>query len=89
LRGEKYYYSISFFKTKGELNAEKKDKYDQAVVAFKKLVENVEVMAELLSEQMPDLPIDGNGRFIVFFPFYRFNISIIRNLPICFLKLLL
>jgi hypothetical protein len=47
------------FKTKGELNSEKKEKYDQALVAYKKLVENVEILADLLGESMPELPIDG------------------------------
>jgi hypothetical protein len=49
-----------FNQTKGELNADKKEKYDQAIVAYKKLVENVEVLAELLSEKVPDLPMDGS-----------------------------
>ena len=52
-----------FNQSKGELNSEKKDNYEQTLSAYKKLVENVETLADLLNEQMPDLPIDG----IVFF----------------------
>ncbi len=47
------------FKTKGELNAEKKEKYEQAYNTFKKLSENTEILADLLGEKIPDLPIDG------------------------------
>jgi hypothetical protein len=47
------------------LNAEKKDKYEQSLQAFKKLLENTEIFADLLNEKMPELPIDGI--FVLFF----------------------
>ncbi len=46
------------YQTKGELNSERKDKYDQALQSFKKLTENAEIFAEMLNEQMPELPLD-------------------------------
>ena len=55
---KKHFYFL-FIKTKGELNAEKKEKYEQAYNTFKKLAENTEILADLLGETIPDLPIDG------------------------------
>jgi hypothetical protein len=48
-----------YLKTKGELNAEKKEKYEQSISAYRKLLENTEAFAELLGETMPDLPVEG------------------------------
>ncbi len=53
------------------MNSEKKEKYEQAIVAYKKLVENVEVLAELLCEKMPDLPMEGK--------IASYNLNNIRN----------
>ncbi len=50
------------YQTKGELNSERKDKYDQALQSFKKLVENAEIFAEMLNEQMPELQIDESKK---------------------------
>ena len=47
------------YQTKGEVSAEKKEKYEQTVSNFKKLLENAEVLGDLLGEQMPELPADG------------------------------
>jgi hypothetical protein len=41
------------------LSVDKKEKCDQASVAYQKLLQNTEILADLLAEQMPDLPIDG------------------------------
>lgn len=46
------------YQTKGELHAEKKEKFELAMGNFKKLVENTEMLAELLGEQMVALPVD-------------------------------
>lgn len=51
------------YQTKGEVSQEKKEKYEQSLSAFKKLLENAEVLADLLGEQMPELPVDGNFSF--------------------------
>ncbi len=50
---------FTFQKTKGELNAEKKEKYEQNYNSFKKLLENMEILADLLGVTMPELPHDG------------------------------
>lgn len=50
-------------KTKGELHSEKKEKYDQYLTGFKKMLEHVETLADLLNEQVPDLPMDGKIHF--------------------------
>ena len=47
------------FQTKGELSTEKKERYEQTLVTYKKLVENVEILADLLNEEIPDLPLEG------------------------------
>ena len=41
------------------MSVDKKEKCDQASVAYQKLLQNTEILADLLAEQMPDLPIDG------------------------------
>lgn len=47
------------YQTKGEVSSEKKEKYEQSLGNFKKLMENADLLADLLGEQMPELPIDG------------------------------
>jgi hypothetical protein len=46
------------------VSAEKKEKYELSVSNFKKLIENAEILTDLLSEQMPELPVDGNITYL-------------------------
>lgn len=53
--------------TKGELSSEKKEKYEQASQAYQKLFQNSEVLADLLGEQMPEFPVEGNIFYEILF----------------------
>jgi regulator of nonsense transcripts 2 len=46
------------YETKGEVANEKKEKYEQCLVAYKKLIEHTEFFADILNEPMPHLPVD-------------------------------
>lgn len=50
------------YQTKGELNSDRKDKYEHSLQTFKKLIENAEVFADLLNEIMPELPSDDTKK---------------------------
>ncbi|CAF0714012.1 unnamed protein product [Brachionus calyciflorus] len=50
------------YQTKGELHTEKKEKYEQAITSYRKLIENTESLADLLGEKMPDLPQDDSSK---------------------------
>ncbi|RNA18662.1 regulator of nonsense transcripts 2 isoform X1 [Brachionus plicatilis] len=54
--------NMRIYQTKGELHSDKKEKYEQAFSAYRKLSENSEVLADLLAEQMPHLPNDQNSK---------------------------
>ena len=58
---------MTFIQTKGELNVEKKEKYEQSINFYKKLIENTETFSDLIGEPMPELPIDGSRIRIIFF----------------------
>ena len=47
---------------RGEVHADKKERYEQQVAGFKKLLENAEQYAELIGEKMPALPVDTSKR---------------------------
>ncbi|CAF0868258.1 unnamed protein product [Didymodactylos carnosus] len=44
--------------SRGELNQETRDKHEQALISFQKLLQNTETLADLLEEAMPELPIE-------------------------------
>lgn len=44
--------------TKGELNNERKEKYDMALAAYQKLLSSTQQFSDIIDEEMPELPID-------------------------------
>uniref|UniRef100_A0A646QJ82 Regulator of nonsense transcripts 2 n=1 Tax=Hemiscolopendra marginata TaxID=943146 RepID=A0A646QJ82_9MYRI len=48
--------------TKGELNNERKEKYEAALTAYQKLLNNTQQFADIIDEDMPDLPQDDANK---------------------------
>ena len=46
--------------TKGELNAERKEKGEALATSLQKLLTGTQTFAEILDEEVPPLPEDGN-----------------------------